>query len=131
LADAPNGYLLYHEEVIAVFSVGGVPLASSRGTSNGPDVQDVTYALLAFESINQVEIVITIRRRDSGTESVLELRAEAYTKEKEGTEATLLASTRHLAGSNDRRTMDAAIMQLTYKLDALLATGEFGRVMNK
>jgi hypothetical protein len=106
-------------------------LASSRGTSNGPDVQDVIHTILAFEAINQVRFSLVIGRVDNGKESCLQMTADAWPKEDVPGDHSPLASAKYVIGLSDRRTMDACIMQLMYKLDAVLAAGEFSKLMKQ
>lgn len=105
-----------------------VPLASSRDTRNGPDLRDVTAVMMAFEAINQVELVIHLTVEQISMRNYLVMEAQAFDKLKPKAEARLLASANAKVGSSDPRTMDAAIMQLMYKLDGQLAAGEFSKL---
>jgi hypothetical protein len=106
-------------------------LASSRDTRNGPDLQDVLSAMMAFEGINSVRLVLHLLTEKVGQTVVLRMEVEAWERPKESTAPLLLASSSVRIGSSDRRTVDAALLQLMYKLDAVLATGEFSKLTNK
>jgi hypothetical protein len=104
-------------------------LARSRISSNVPDAVDVIMVLLAFESINDCRLAIRIGRAAVGAASTLAFVGEAWPRYPESGEVQPLASVSWTVGSGDRRSMDALILQLMYKLDAVLAAGEFRRVM--
>jgi hypothetical protein len=103
-------------------------LATSRITLNGPDVQDVVMVILAFEGINNCRVSLRMGIATEGQHSVMVFEAEAWERISQSTEARPLASVRWTAGSTERRTMDALIMQLMYKLDAQMAAGEFSAI---
>lgn len=86
--------------------------------------------LLAFEAINSCELDIRLRRVDQGNQSTMEYTALAWERIEGDMGPKLLASVKWIAGLDDRRTMDALILQLMYKLDAELAAGEFKRTLN-
>lgn len=85
--------------------------------------------ILAFEAINNCRLSIRIGRVDLGRESVLAFNAEAWPTDQESGEAKPLGSVQWVTGSTERRTMDALILQLLYRLDAELAVGEFKRAI--
>jgi hypothetical protein len=87
--------------------------------------------MLAFEAINQCRLSIRIGRVDVGAASTLAFDAEAWAENEPSTEAKPLACVRWKVGSTDRRSVDALILQLMYKLDAEMARGEFQKVINE
>lgn len=102
-------------------------MASSRGTSNGPDVRDITATMIAFEAINKVRLQVLMGVTQDKHRTVLACEAVAWPVEPESGEVQPLASAKCLIGLSDRRTVDAVILQLMYKLDAELAEEEFRR----
>lgn len=100
-------------------------MATSRLTQNGPDVMDVVMVMVAFEAINNCRVSLRMGVVTDGQESVMSFQAEAWPRYPESGEVLPLASVKWQAGSTERRTMDALIMQLMYKLDAEMAAGEF------
>jgi len=99
-------------------------LASSRGTSNGPDMLDLAAVVDAMERTNGIVITISMRTVKSGLYPCLSVLMEAHDQDHEIGEVPTLAYVRLTTGSHDLRTMEAAIMQSLYKLDAELAAIE-------
>jgi len=99
-------------------------LASSRFSSNSPDVIDVAAVMEAFQQINKVDIVLTGRVVDVDGHSSLTFWVEAHSKESEIGEAPSLASVRCYLGYGGHKTMESAIMWALYQLDAQIAKYE-------
>ena len=108
-----------------VFIAGGVPLALKHGSSNGVDVVDVKYVLAAFQEINKCQLVVSITAQGSAARPELALEISAYDDLTEPAVPVLLASQKSIVGSMGPRTMEAAIRQGLYALDAQLAEKEF------
>jgi len=124
-ADFLGGYLLYYRQVVAALYFGGVGLASSRGSSNGPDVRDVAAIMLAFEHINSCRLSLRVGIAGDARHLGLRFELEAWPKETESGEVKPLASAKSLTGYKDRRTVEVVITQLMYSLDAQMAEEEF------
>jgi hypothetical protein len=104
---------------------GGVPLASSRGSSNAADVVDLAAVMAAFQGMNRCRIVITLTAEEKGGSADIRLGAAALADGQEGMEVTTLASANALCLANRHQTTDQAILSLLYKLDFQLASDEF------
>jgi hypothetical protein len=104
---------------------GGVPLASSRGSSNAADVVDLAGVMAAFQGMNSCRIVVTLTVEESGGSADIRLGAAALGGGPEDTEVTTLASANVLCLANRHQTTDQAILSLLYKLDFQLASNEF------
>ena len=102
-------------------------MASSRGTSNGPDVRDITDTMLAFQDINQLRLELRCGVFLKSGTPVMGFELTAWESKNESTEVTPLACVKSTAGSTDRRTVEAVIFQLMYALDAELARMEMSR----
>lgn len=113
------------------FSDGGVPLASSRGTSNGPDDVDVRYVLQAFEEMNHCQLTIHMRLDGKYPSIALLVEVNAWERQENVLEAQHLGSCKTTIGYKDRRTMGAAILQAMYQLDEHLAREELAKVKEK
>jgi len=92
---------------------------------------DVKYVLAAFEQINKCKLSVLIRL--SGTESkpVMDLEMWADPLESVAAEPAHLACQRSIVGSTGARTMEAAILQGLYSLDAQLAESELAKTIDK
>jgi hypothetical protein len=106
-------------------------LASSRDTSNGPDVWDLVTTMMAFQHINHCRLEFRMRIPNDAKRLEALLELSAWEDNPESGEAKLLASARCLAGYSDRRTVEAAILQHMYALDAQMAEEEFRNAENK
>ena len=106
-------------------------MVAKVGTLNGPDSIDVVMVILAFEAMNNCRLAVRIGRVDDGLESVLSIEGEAWPTAAEGMEASCLALVKTKWGSDGPRTMEAAILQLIYKLDFALAEVEWDKAQSK
>jgi len=106
-------------------------LASKHGSSSGVDVVDVKYVLAAFEEINKcrLEITISLAGTPARPDVILEMRA--WEREVDRMAVQPLAYQRLLIGSSGPRSMEAAILQGMYGLDAQLAEEEFAKTIVK
>lgn len=102
-------------------------LASSRFSSNSPDLVDIAAVLDAFQETNRVRVTVEIQLADPGEKAILYLQATAWMREEEsgGQLPLVLQSARRALGP--RQTMEAAIFQLLYALDFQFAEDEFAR----
>lgn len=110
---------------------GVLSLASSRETSNGPDMRDTAQALNSFEESNNVRIIVTIRSCGLSDGGNMWYEAKAITRPSAGVVPALLASVQLSCGALNIKTMDAAIMNLLYQLDFELAAKEWASVKQK
>jgi len=106
-------------------------LGSKVGLSSGVDVVDVKYVLSAFEAINRCKLSVLIRLSGTGARPVVEVEMWADPLESVAAEPARLGSVRLQAGSTGARTMEAAILQGLYTLDAQLAENELAKVISK
>lgn len=106
-------------------------MASSRGTSNGPDDVDVRYVLQAFEAMNKCHITITMKLDGRSDSVAMIVEVHAWDTVEDVPEARHLGSHKTVIGYKDRRTMEAAILQALYQLDAHLAREELAKVNSK
>lgn len=100
-------------------------MASSRGTSNGPDWQDLAETLTAFEKQNRVNIEITLTRVREGDAVDLLLTAKAWDPIVDRRVAKPLASQDVLCRAERIRTVEAVLFYLLYQLDFQLAEHEW------
>jgi len=116
---------------LILLSKGGVPLASSRFTSSSPDCVDVLAVMEAFEEINRIKLTVRLTVEVSARTVVLLAEATAHTRVDAGAEPVLLASRQLRTGYSQKQTMDSAILQLLYGLDAQLAASELDATVKK
>jgi hypothetical protein len=102
-----------------------LPLASSRLSSNYPGGQDVVMNLEAFEAINTVTIEIRMRSSLRGGLADIVMTALAHPSAELIGEVPPLASVSRSYLGMQVKTLDAAVFQLLYALDAQLALREF------
>jgi len=106
-------------------------LGLRNGSQTGVDCVDVRYVLAAFETLNRCKLSVLIRVSGTEARPVMDLEVWADPLESVAAEPARLGSVRSVVGSTGARTMEAAILQALYTLDAQLAVGEFARVDNK
>lgn len=102
-------------------------MALKRGYSPGVDLVDIAAVLAAFEAINSVRLSIRLGLVKEETRDTLYATLEAFEGTHESGEVITLASVRLRLGFPSPQTMEAAILQGLYRLDADLASGEFAR----
>lgn len=95
-------------------------MASSRGTSNGPDWKDVHQALLNLERFAGQKITLSIR--SAGLDGAQYLVLEARTEPQVGSDGEVMPSAYVSATmrSLNVRTLSAAFLNLLHKADAQL-----------
>jgi len=106
-------------------------LALKNGSSGGVDCVDVSYVLAAFQEMNKCTLHVIITLEGTAARPVMVLRVSAWSHPLVDVEPVLLASQKLPVGSTGPRTMEAAILQALYALDAQLAAGEFARADRK
>jgi len=100
-------------------------LALKQGSSSGVDCVDVKYVLAAFQEINHCRLIVELTIQGTPARPDLILGVMAWGNEDVDAEPVLLASQRSPVGSVGPRTMESAILQALYALDAQLAEAEF------
>ena len=106
--------------LLSVYRKVGVPLASSRDTSNGPDWRDVAQAMLNYEHFNgcQIEVAVTALK---GTKTPdLCVIARSLKDNEDGLGVIVLASASVRALQTQYRSMDAVILKCLYDLDVAM-----------
>jgi len=106
-------------------------LALSRDTRNGADLIDVAAVMVAFQAINEVTVEIRCGLAAGTNNALLSFVFTAFTLETADAEPVLLASVTRRVPFSAARTMDAAILQGLYALDAEMARGEFTKALNR
>jgi len=106
-------------------------LASSRGTSSGPDALDSATALQAFQDQNKVRIVVTLRLVANGGPPDFWLEGKALSQVSADGVRSLLAFASVKCLGSRHQTTDAALLALLYALDFQLAEKEFDMVKKK
>jgi len=106
-------------------------LASSRGTLNGPDLVDVHAVLIAFEHINSCRLRVELFVQRTTKMEVLQMKVSAFEIQDLDQDPKLLVSHQSTIGFGKARTMDVAILQALYKLDADLANLELAKAEAK
>jgi len=92
-------------------------LASSRGTSNGPDWRDVVTFLLEIQRDNNCKVEVTLTPTGSPGRPGLDLFAQALAVDADQQVVRVLGSAKlHLPGSNFGG-LSAALYSLGYELD--------------
>jgi len=87
--------------------------------------------MAAFEAINQVRLEVRCGLVGGTNDAQLSFVFTAFTRETADAEPVLLASVTRRQSYSKVRTMDAAILQGLYALDAEMAREEFTRVLQK
>jgi hypothetical protein len=106
-------------------------LALSRDTRNGADLIDVAMVMAAFEAINNVSLEVRCGLVGGTNDAQLSFVFTAFTRETVDAAPVLLASVTRRAPYSKARTMDAAILQGLYALDAEMARKEFTGVLKE
>jgi hypothetical protein len=106
-------------------------LALKNGSSTGVDAVDVKYVLSAFQALNKVALRVSLHLEGTAAHPDLMLTITAWDTLLDVPEAKLLASQKLLVGFGGARTMEAAILQGLYGLDAQLGAEELAKVHRK
>ena len=99
-------------------------MAQSRGSSNNPDLYDISAVMAAFEEVNQVRITLSIQTRQMGRVGDIQIGAMASDNRSDNPEANTLASVNATFLATGRKTLDAAVIHVLYLLDGKLASNE-------
>ena len=102
-------------------------MASSRGTSNGPDWLDLAELIAAFEEQNGVRVSLRMGLVTRGIASDLTVVGEVWDRNQESGEAKPLASQTVLCRRERFRTMEGLFTFLMYQLDFQLAELEWAK----
>lgn len=92
---------------------------------------DVKYVLAAFQELNKVSLRVSMHLEGTAARPELLLTVTAWDTLLDVPEARLLASQKLLVGFTGARTMEAAILQALYGLDAQLGAEELAKVNHK
>ena len=106
-------------------------MASSRASSNTPDVRDILSAMAAFEQQNTIVLELRLSTAKKGTEDDFWVTCLAHDGSQEIGEAPPLASVSLSFLGLGVKTLDALLFRALYALDAQLALNEFGSVGKK
>lgn len=106
-------------------------MALKQGSSSGVDVVDVQYVLAAFEEINKCRLEITIWLEGTAARPAVWLEMRAWELGVDRMAVQPLALQKQKIGSSGPRSMEAAILQGMYALDAQLAVEEFAKARIK
>jgi hypothetical protein len=108
-----------------------VSLAQSRSSQNQIDLTDVATAWGAFETINEVLVMITVNRTLRGSAREPKLIGTAVPASALSTGQRHWGSVSAECWAFDHRSLDSAVFHLLYTLDGLIASAEFGSVETK
>ena len=108
-----------------------LPLASSRGSSNTPDVMDILSAMTAFEQQNTIVLELRLTTAKKGTEDDFWIACLAHDGSAEIGALPPLASVSLSFLALRVKSLDAALFRALYALDAQLALNEFASVAKK
>lgn len=106
-------------------------MASSRFSSNQPDLTDVAVTLAAFEKINQVRVQISLNCVEEKGRTDVCITSTAWQMASPFTEAGFLASSSATCLAMNLRSLEAALIHSLYSLDGQLAKREFEKVATK
>lgn len=105
-------------------------LASSRGTSNGPDWRDLAEMLTAFEEQNRVTIEICISKLLDSQLPDLRVIGKAWELAVDRRVVKPLASVSVVCRAERIRTLEGLVTFLLYQLDFQLAENDWGAGKN-
>lgn len=106
-------------------------MASSRGTSNNPDWQDIASVLQAFQHINRCTVDLGLQVVVKGSRIELALTAHAWEPGVDRRVVKPLGSASVTCSASGLRSLEAAAIHLLYLLDGKLASAEMGSVEHK
>lgn len=106
-------------------------MALKQGSSSGVDAVDVKYVLAAFQEMNRCVLTVLLRVSGTSTSPVLNLEMVAGPKESVAAEPVPLACHKSTIGLSGARTLEAAILQGLYGLDAEMAGEELAKTIAK
>lgn len=103
-------------------------MAISRGTSNGPDWQDLAEMLEAFEKQNNALIEVSMKLSLTGDMPDLSLTAKAWARDADRRVAKPWASSNVICRAERVRTLEGLFTFLLYQLDFQLGEREWQKV---
>lgn len=106
-------------------------LASSRGSMNMPDLQDVAAVLEGFEEVNTCRIQVTLELKGQGLLRHLLVGAVAYDRRETAGEVTTLASVSVTSLASNLKNVTAVVIHALYMLDGKIAYQEMQSAENK
>jgi len=106
-------------------------LALRHGSLSGGDWTDVAANLIAFEAINNVRLEIRMATGDHKGAADLLLTALAFPRVTEQPAVPPLGSASATCSGTNRKSLEGALIQLLYQLDAKLASGVFAEILDK
>lgn len=106
-------------------------MALKEGSSSGVDAVDVKHVLGAFEAINKCTLEISIYLLGTPARPELWLKMWAWEPGADRMAVQPLACQKRMIGWSGPRSMEAAILQGLYALDAQMAEEEFARTITK
>lgn len=101
-------------------------MASSRGSSNTPDLLDLTASWEAMENINRIRIKVVLELEEEKETGDLWANLEAWGEFLGEPEARLLGSVKSRCSATQFASLDTALFRALYALDARLASLEMG-----
>lgn len=113
------------------FSFGGASLALKNGSSQSVGSADVLAVLVAFEEVNNCKLVVTIQSLNTLKLGILELEVRALSRSAVPAEPVLLGCQKFRYGYRNASTLESAILQALYSIDAQLADHEFATAIDK
>lgn len=114
-----------------IFELEVKSLVSRKHSYPTVDWLDVAMALIAFEAINQVKITVEMSVRDGGPSGEMDMTLWAWDRKGVSSDRKLLASVNVTCSGTGAKSLEAALFQALYGLDAKLAEGEFASVISK
>jgi len=106
-------------------------LALKNSSSGGVDCVDVKYVLAAFQDLNKCALRVSMHLEGTVARPELLMTVTAWDTLLDVPEARLLASQKLLVGFTGAKTMEAAILQALYGLDAQMGLEELAKVNPK
>jgi len=98
--------------------MGGVSLASSRGTQNGPDVTDVSALILAIQELHQAHVVVVMCPDGKFGSGGLILEAAASRASTTSGGAGRSVSRSVPFPNRNSKTLEGALFKLLHELDS-------------
>jgi len=97
-------------------------LASSRGTSNGPDWQDTAQAVVNYQRFTGVVFVVELTATEGAKQPDLIVTAHAFEKGKRALGARPLVSASVSCRQQGYIALESVVMKALYDLDVALYT---------
>jgi hypothetical protein len=113
---------------LLVFRKRWLPLASSRDSSNGPDVRDIAVAMMEFQEASDGMVIVALSAVDLGAGPTIMARAEVWPVGHEVPAPVPLVSVSAICSVLGSQTLGTAVFRLLYALDFQLALDAEKRV---